>query len=495
MIQTLNMNDNAPKNQLRLFFRSLSKRDTCLNALHSTSIGMDFGGSLLTTWAYSVEMSRKHDINSSLFHGVIISVYSFPILFLDGYIGQQQQRQRQSRKKKNRTFYLAVASQTVALLGSSFYACDFSPILIIFGRIWQGFLLLKFNRTFPVGIRADAGFECGLEVSYGLGIVISSLFIGFTRNLDFCIGVNGGKIHIQYGNLSALNGLLTIVLLKMFTVATFHKLKIIKLTSNFFRDTKKNYGSYAKHYKVKARNYQALQKKCTKSVLTRPELSWVEKLHLAVMKESNSSIIAQTRELLYIGFLSQFSIALTLLVWIIILGQKFSFREDVTNCFLVGTFGLTYSISNSAFLFGFVMPSKLSNSLVCLSYPFLFIGALTSVHYLSLSKAAEMTFCGSCFAMAAILKSSTRQKYVQIISMDQLFSCQKLTRFDFYRIHSILNNMAVICAAMTSGYFWKYRCWFYIGYGTFSIIAVGIFVIKLKKKRHNSSTFNCKIQL
>lgn len=484
---------NETKKQLQEVFKSFFGSDTLLNTLHSVSIGMDFGASILTTWAYSMEMASTHSINQRLFHGVIISVHSLPTLFLDGFIGQrQQQHQRRRKKKKKRSLYFALASQTVALFGSSFYACSFSPILIIFGRIWQGFLPLKFNRTFPVGLKAATKLECGSEMSYGVGIMISSLLIGLTRNLDYRIG-SSGIIHIQYGNLSAVNASFTLVLLKMFTITTIHKRKIITLTSNLFNSTKKNYGSFVKHYKVKAKNYQTLQEKderITKSILARSKLNWLEKFQMFVSPKDG--LAGKTRELLFIGFISQFAIALTLFVWIITFGQRFGFRENLTNCFLIGSFGLSYSFSNSAYLFGFMTSRKSPNSLICLCYPLYLLGTLTLIHYLSLSKSTETMMCGSCLLMAAVLKTIIRQKYIEIVSKEWIFvqpsisQLQRLTRFDFYRMRSILDNVAVICAAMTSGYFWKFRSSFYIGYGTFSLIAVVLYFTKLKEKQNRT---------
>lgn len=488
-----------PKKQFQEFFKSIFESDALLNTLHSISIGMDFGASILTTWAYSTEMGLTHSINQKLFHGVIVSVHSLPTLFLDGYIGQQQQQQRRKKKKK-RGLYFALVSQTIALLGSSFYACSFSPILVIFGRIWQGFLPLKFNRTFPERIKVSTRLECGAEMSYGIGIAISSLLIGLTRNFDYRIGSgSNGIIHIRYGNLSAVNALFTVVLLKVFTITTIHKRKIITLTSKFFNGAKSNYGSFVKHYKVKAKNYQTLQEKderITKSVLARSELNWLEKLQKFV--SPNNELTKKTRELLFIGFISQFAIALTLFVWIIKFGQKFGFREDVTNCFLIGSFGVSYSFCNSAFFFGFITLRRSPNYLLCLCYPLYLLGTLTLMHYIPFSKSVQTMLCGSCLLMAAILKTMIRQKYIEIVSKDWMFfqpsslgQLHHLTRFDFYRMRSILDNVAVVCAAMTSGYFWKFRSSFHIGYGVFNLIAIVLYYTKFKgkQKRAESATF------
>lgn len=488
------MINNGTKKQLREVFKSFFGSDTLLNTLHSTSIGMDFGASLLTTWAYSIEMATTHSINQTLFHGVILSAHILPTLFLDGFIGQHQQRQNRIKKKK-RALYFALASQTIALFGSSFYACSFSPILIIFGRICQGFLPLKFNRTFPVGIEAATKLKCCSEITYGFGIAISSLLIGVTRNFDYSIG---GIIHIQYGNLSVLNALFTVVLLNMFTITTIHKQKITTLTSNLFKGAKKNYGTFVKNYKVKAKKYQTLQEndeRITKSIPARSELNWLEKFQMFVCP--NDEITGKVRELLFIGFISQLAITLTLFVWIIMFGQRFGFRKNLTNCFLIGSFGLSHSFINSSFIFGFMTSRKLPNNSICLCYPLYLLGSLTLTNYLSLSKFTVTILCGSCLLMAAILKTIIRQKYIEIISKELMFvqpsmnNLRRLTEFDFYRTRSILDNVALMCAAMTSGYIWKFRSSFYIGYAAFSVIAIVLFLTKLKVKKNRtySATF------
>ena len=275
----------------------------------------------------------------------------------------------------------------------------------------------------------------------------------------------------------------------MFTITTIHKRKIISLTSNLFNGTKKNYGSFVKNYKVKAKKYQTLQEKderITKSIPARSELNWLEKLQMFVCP--NDEITGKARKFLFIGFISQFTITLTLFVWIIMFGQRFGFRENLTNCFLIGSFGLSYSFTNSAFIFGFMTSQKLPNNSICLCYPLYLLGSLTLANYLSLSKSTLTILCGSCLLMAAILKTIIRQKYIEIISKELMIvqpsmsNLRRLTKFDFYRMRSILDNVAVMCAAMTSGYIWKWQSSFYVGYGAFSVIAIVLYLTKLKVK-------------
>ena len=466
---------------LRKISRSVLKSDVFLDGIHSVAIGMDNGASLLTTWAYSVEMGQEHGINRALFNGVILSVYSLPLLFLDGYRMGQQPQQRNKKKRKKRRLYFMLISQTFSLFGCSMYACSFSPLLVVFGRMGQGFLTLKFGNFFPVSNEQAKKDSCYSGASYGFGVVLSSLVIGLSRNLNFQIG---GKIRIQYGNLSAVNLIFTLIVMKLFTVATINRRRIAKIASKFY-GAKNNYGSYVKHYKVKAKHYKSLQENDERKKLTvrafkvSDKLNWLEKLHLAVTEATCSREI---RKFLYTESLSQFAISLSLFVWMILLEQRFGIRSYLSNSVITGTFGVTYMTSNLAVLFGFFPYEKvLSNSALSLGYPFYFIGTVIFVQFFQTTRITATAVGGSCFALSALLMTAHRQKHLQVVSKQNILKKEvQFTEFDFYRTDSIVNSIAVVCAAFMSSYFCQLGLWSTSGYAIFSLIAVGMFMMKIK---------------
>ena len=424
-------------------------------ALHSFISGADFAASALTLWIYinTTKMSRK--LNIQLYYGILIVSYVLPSIFLGSHFNGARQ------KKKFKLIYFFVA-QIFGLIGPIFYACSFSPFLVIVGRICQGLFNLSPMRTSKRNETSKSNVSNQVKsISFSIGIITTSIAFTFINNIN----VSLGNITINYGNFLPFYMFILIIITQLLTIILSQRKRFMKITNNNTYWCK--YKTFSNRIRVKATLYQRQQEideERLKLKISRfkQELNCLE--HLIDLTDKNKRYLLTN--MCYSTHV-HFSVTLTTYTFPIILFQSSNFDFYVSNIYFA-TYGITRVISVIA-IWSNILPfpvTKSMNITLVFGLQFLVVGCIYgTLVFQSFKTKIALIFLSNIIGAYAVSGMSFHQV--------QSHTCVEETfiRKDTYtRIVSLLSDLFIACGAMVSPYLYRYP-------DSFSVILIVINIL------------------